>query len=157
MATKKPSLYLISILLFMLILPIISIAFEWGTLPAWPLIGKWFVFWAVGIRLFIAGARQITKPEFTAKDIFHIDSQESLVIVRELGFANLSIGLAGILSLLKPGWTEIAAITGGLFFGLAGLLHVQKKRGSTNEVIAMISDLFIFLVIVLYLLFTSIM
>jgi hypothetical protein len=157
MAAKKPSLYLISILLFMLILPVVSIAFEWGTLPAWRLIGKWFVFWAVGVRLFIAGVRQVAKPEFTAKDIFHIDSRESLVIVRELGFANLSIGLAGILSLLKTGWTEIAAISGGLFFGLAGLLHVLKKRSSTNEVIAMISDLFIFLVIILYLLFTSIM
>ena len=65
--------------------------------------------------------------------------------------------LAGILSLLKTDWTEIAAIAGGLFFGLAGLLHVLKKPGSTNEVIAMISDLFIFLIIILYLLFTAIL
>ena len=31
-----------------------------------PLVGKWFVFWAVGARLFIAGIRQVIQPAFTA-------------------------------------------------------------------------------------------
>ena len=35
------------------------------------LVGKWFVFWAVGVRLFIAGVRQ-AQPQFTAKSIFEI-------------------------------------------------------------------------------------
>jgi hypothetical protein len=46
------------------------------------LAGKWFIFWAVGLRLFIAGLRQVINPSFTAKDIFHIDNKESWVIVR---------------------------------------------------------------------------
>jgi uncharacterized protein DUF6790 len=156
--TKISSLYLISILLFMLVLPVTSIVIERPThnysTAIWPLIGKWFVFWSVGIRLFIAGLRQVTKPAFTAREIFHIDSVESFVIIKELGFANLSIGLTGILSLFKTEWTPPAAIAGGLFFGLAGSLHIQKRPESRNEMIAMISDLYIFSILLLYLIFT---
>ncbi|MFT3946649.1 MAG: hypothetical protein QM763_06710 [Agriterribacter sp.] len=36
------------------------------------------------------------------KEIFHIDSPDSLPIVRELGFANLCFGLVGIVSLFIP-------------------------------------------------------
>jgi uncharacterized protein DUF6790 len=157
MPRPKPSLYLISVLLFMLVLPIISIGIEAAShsiAPGWPLIGKWFVFWSVGIRLFVAGIRQVTKPAFTAKEIFHINGEESFIIIKELGFANISIGAAGILSLFKTEWTAIIAIAGGLFFGLAGFLHILKKPDSNNEKIAMISDLYIFLILLLYLFFT---
>jgi hypothetical protein len=153
---KKPSIYVISVLLFMLILPIVSIIVEQGestSLHRWPLIGKWFVFWGVGVRLFVAGIRQVAKPEFTAREIFHMSGVEGLVIIKELGFANISIGLAGIVSLFKPEWTELAGIAGGLFFGLAGVLHVIKRPDSFNEWVAMISDLFFFGVIGLYLCF----
>jgi hypothetical protein len=155
MTFKRPSLYLISVVLFMLVFPIVSILLQWGSLlSGWSLIGRWFVFWAVGVRLFIAGARQVMKPAFTAREIFHLNGEESFIVIKELGFANLSIGLAGILSLFNAEWTKLAAIAGGLFFGLAGLLHVIKKPASTNEVIAMVSDLFIFLLLVLYLIFS---
>src|ERR1700744_1160934 len=85
------------------------------------LTGKWFVFWAIGIRLFTAGLRQAAKPEFTAKDIFHINSVESHTIVRELGFANICFGLLGILSLFVPEWRTAAAFTGGMYMGIAGV------------------------------------
>lgn len=158
MARYKPSLYLVSVLLFMLILPVISIGIEaapHSTSPGWSLIGKWFVFWSVGVRLFIAGIRQVTKPAFTAKEIFHISGEESFIIIKELGFANISIGAAGILSLFKTEWTEIVAIAGGLFFGLAGFLHILKKPDSNNERIALVSDLYIFVILLLYLIFSS--
>jgi hypothetical protein len=112
--------------------------------------GKWFVFWAVGVRLLIAGVRQATKPEFTLKDIFHIDNNESKVIVRELGFANACIGTAAVLSLFIPEWRAAAAFTGGAYMGLAGVEHIVKKAVSANEILAMISDLFIFLLMALY-------
>ena len=156
MARRKPSLYLISILLFMLILPVCCIFFQYkeGASFGWPLTGKWFVFWAVGIRLFIAGIRQATKPEFTAKEIFNINGTDSLAIIKELGFGNISIGLLGMLSILKSAWCQPAAIVGGLYFGLAGLLHVTKRPDSRNEVIAMISDLYIYGLLLLYVIFT---
>ncbi|MDB5281502.1 MAG: hypothetical protein JWO06_577 [Bacteroidota bacterium] len=159
MSSSKPSLYLISVLLFMLILPVSSVAFEYFRHTAdlgWLLIGKWFVFWAIGVRVFIAGVRQVTKPEFTAKEIFDLEGTESLVIIRELGLSNICVGLLAIISLFKPGWCGAAAFTGGLYFGLAGLLHVIKKPVSKNEVIAMVSDLYIFVIMLLYLVFTRI-
>ncbi len=123
MAKKKTSLYLVSILLFMLLLPIISIVVQAHNLHIsynWQLVGKWFLFWSVGIRLFIAGIKQIAQPEFTAKQIFQFKSEESFVVIRELGYANVCIGLLGVLSLIKPAWSPPAAIAGGLYFGLAG-------------------------------------
>ena len=157
MSAKKPSLYLVSILLLVLILPIAFILFQWLISKApfgWLLIGKWYVFWAVGIRLFIAGARQVTKPAFTAKEIFHIEDEARYVVIKELGFGNISIGLIGILSLFKAGWCAPVAIAGGLFYGFAGIQHILNKPASKNEKIAMISDLYIFLILALYAVFT---
>jgi len=141
----------------MLILPAASIMADrllTGLPLGWVLIGRWFVFWAVGIRLFIAGIRQVTKPAFTAKEIFNFSGEESFPVIRELGFSNISLGLLGIISLFKVQWCEAAAIAGGLYYGLAGILHVFKKPGSTNEVIAMVSDLGIFVLLAFYLFFT---
>jgi len=157
MPRAKPSLYLISVLLFMLILPLAFVLIQSGGPGAvfgWPLIGKWLVFWAVGVRLFIAGIRQVSKPAFTATEIFHMSSDESHPVIIELGFSNISIGLLGILTLVKSDWCAAAAITGGLYFGLAGLLHIVKKPAGRNEVIAMISDLYIFALLTAYLFFT---
>lgn len=157
MAKKRSNLYFISVLLFMLALPTICIIVQAHNLHipyTWQLIGKWFLFWSIGIRLFIAGIKQIVQPEFTAKQIFQFKSEESFVVIRELGFANVSIGLLGMLSLVKPLWSAPAAIAGGLYFGLAGLSHLLKKPETKNEVIAMISDIFIFLLMLLYLIFT---
>jgi hypothetical protein len=158
MSGNKPSLYLINVLVVMLILPVVSIAVEClihSSIFGWVLIGKWFVFWAIGVRLFTAGIRQVAKPAFTAQEIFHINNEESFVIVKELGFANICIGLVGILSLHNIEWCHLAAIGGGLYFGLAGLQHVIKKPASTNETIALISDVLLFGLMALYLVFTS--
>ena len=69
-------MYLAVIVLLMFVLPIGSVVVEAGRSAAAPelifLIGKWFVFWAVGIRLLLAGIRQIAKPAFTAEAIFKI-------------------------------------------------------------------------------------
>lgn len=153
---KKSPLYAINILMIMLVLPVVSISIEClNHKPlGWLLIGKWFVFWALGVRLLTAGLRQVAKPEFTAKEIFHFTGTESMVVIRELGFANISLGLIGVLSLLKTEWTQAAAICGGLYMGIAGIQHAFKKPASSNEWLAMISDLFIFAIAVLYLYLT---
>ncbi|BAU55799.1 DUF6790 family protein [Mucilaginibacter gotjawali] len=146
--------YFAVIMLLMLLLPIISIAIDTYYNPDMALMaltGKWFVFWAIGVRLFTAGLRQAAKPAFTAQHIFHINDAGSQVIVRELGFANVCMGLIGILSILLPGWCPAAAFVGGLYMGIAGVHHIIKKPAGANEVIAMVSDLFIFLVMAIYL------
>jgi len=111
------------------------------------LIAKWYVFWAVGIRMFGAGVRQVLQPAFTAREIFGMQSAESYPIVREVGFGTLSMGTLAICSLFRPGWILPAALVGGLYYGLAGLLHVFRKDKNALELATTISDAFAFLVL----------
>src|SRR5436190_18273694 len=116
-------MYLLIVTLTMFVLPVASIGLEWGFGP-WStlllLTGKWFVFWSVGVRLTLAGLRQIAAPDFTARDIFKIEAPEVLPLVRELGFANLAAGVVGLTSLAWPGFVLLAAIWGAIFLGAAG-------------------------------------
>jgi hypothetical protein len=147
-------LYLLSVLMLTLILPIISILVEVVTArqapDLWNLVGRWFVFSAVGVRFVTAAVRQVVNPSFTAEEILRIHSKKSHAIVRELGFANFCLGLVGMLSLLVPEWCTAAALGGGLYMGFAGLQHILKRPASPNEIIAMLSDMFVFLVLVAY-------
>jgi hypothetical protein len=68
-------------------LPAASILVERSSVEsAWELVFRWFVFWGVGVRLLLAGVRQVIQPSFTAREIFHLASADAEVIVRELGF-----------------------------------------------------------------------
>ena len=148
-------MYLAIVVLLMGVFPAASVvaeaAFQHGGADLTVLIGKWFVFWSVGVRLILAGLRQIMNPAFTAQTIFGIHDQSAFAIVRELGFGNLSIGLLGACALFNRGWITPAALAGGLFYGLAGVEHLLKGDRNANETIAMVSDLLIFLVLAFYL------
>lgn len=138
-------MYFVTVILLLLVFPIASIGAEalWnhGTVDVTLLVGKWFVFWAVGVRLFIAGVRQTIQPQFTAEKIFAIKDTASHAIVREIGFGNLSMGALGLISLARPDWLVSAAIVGGLYYGLAGLGHLFRGARDFNGRTAMISDL----------------
>lgn len=123
--------YFVSVSLLTFIIPLTGFLYEHFSNDShmnFGLFGKWFVFSAVGLRLLVAGIQQSTKPEFKAKEIFHIHSPESLPIVRELGFSNLCLGLIGIVSMFKPEWRIVCAFAGGLYFGIAGLQHLIKNQ-----------------------------
>jgi hypothetical protein len=149
-------MYFAVVILLLLLLPVVSITAEAALSQhavSWEfLTGKWFVFWGVGVRLFIAGARQVIQPRFTAEEIFGLRDRSAFPIVRELGFANLSMGLLGICSLVRPGWIVPAALVGGLYYGLAGIGHVFQKERNAKENVAMISDGFVFLVLLAFVL-----
>lgn len=141
----------------MLVLPLASILVNIGIAHiniSVPLAGKWFLFWGVGIRLFTAGIRQALKPAFTAETIFHITDKQSHIIVKELGYANICMGAIGIIALFLPAWCMAAAFAGGLYMGIAGVFHLVKKPVSLNEWVAMISDLFIAIIMCIYILTT---
>ena len=146
-------MYLLTVTLTMVILPLGSIAAEWALTPAPSLlllIGKWFVFWAVGVRLTLAGLRQVAAPEFTAREVFGIEGQEALPLVRELGVANLAAGVIGTASIGWPTFVLPAAIWGAIFLGAAGVMHARRRGRSGHETIAMVSDLFVALVLAGY-------
>jgi hypothetical protein len=116
----------------------------------WCLVAKWFVFWAVGIRLFTAGLSQAANPEFTAREIFRFMSKDSYVVIRELGFANIALGAMGILSVINEHWRLLAAIISGIFFGFAALQHFSKKPDSSNEFVAMVYDTSVFVILIVF-------
>jgi hypothetical protein len=153
---KPDNLYFLSTVLLMFVLPIMSIVIDYSTIhQGYSLIlltGKWFVFWAIGLRLTIAGIKQVFNPIFTLEKIFHIHGKESQIVIKELGFANICFGLLGTISLFAEQFRLSAAIVSGLYFGLAGFNHIIKKTASKNEVIAMVSDIFIFLVMLVFVL-----
>ena len=139
-------MYLAVVLLTMLLLPLASVEAEHVLHPdlALPwLFGRWFVFWGVGVRLALAGARQYLQPTFTAREIFHASGDEVLVVVRELGIANMAAAAIALLAVKFTGFVVPAAVYGTLFYGIAGIRHLAERGRSANENVAMVSDLLI--------------
>ena len=146
-------MYLAVVVLTMFALPIGSTLVDHLLHPdaalLW-LVGRWFVFWSVGVRLALAGARQTIQPAFTAREIFHMSSDEALPVVRELGVANLGAGVVGLVSFAAPSFVLPAALYAAIFYGAAGVGHVLQRDRSANETIALASDLFVFVVLAMF-------
>jgi hypothetical protein len=152
-------MYLAVIALTMFVLPIASVVIEGAFNPAESLVllaGRWFVFWGVGVRLGLAGLRQFFQPGFTAREIFHISGDAALPLVRELGVANVATAAVGLLSLVFPSFTLPVAISACIFYGGAGIRHAAGRDRSRNEDIAMVSDIFLSVVLAIYLIAGSV-
>jgi hypothetical protein len=147
--------HLVVVLLTMLILPLGCVA--WGLRSGGDLLaltGQWFLFWGAGVRLAIAGLRQVFAPRLTLEGIFGLQEPRAWPLVQELGFWNTSIGLLCMVSLVQPGWRLPLAFASGLFYGLAGLKHVTASDRSFEANTAMVSDLAIAVVLLGYALLT---
>lgn len=136
-------MYLLMLMALMVVLPIGSILIE--TLSGTDssllfLVGKWFVFWIVGVRLLLAGVRQVMQPSYTAATIFKIDNPDAEKLVTEIGLGNLAMGIVGVLTLVEPAWVVPAGVTGGLYLGFAGIKHAMNSGRNRTENIAMLTD-----------------
>ncbi len=150
---KPNKFYIVSVTILTFVIPTIGFLAEHFASNAdltFELYSKWFIFSAVGLRLFLAGIKQVKNPEFTAKQIFHIDSPDSFPILRELGFANICFGLVAIVSLFQPEWRIVSAFASGLYYGIAGVQHGFKKTSGINEKFALWTDLIIFIALLIY-------
>lgn len=141
-------MYALMLLAFFVVLPLASILIELAVRRRRPekrtlrIIARWFTFWIVGVRLFLAGAMQALNPSFTAEDIFGTTSPDVLPFVAELGYANLAFGVIGIVSVFRSTWVTPAATAGAVFLGLDGLRHLIEGGDFTFErTLAMITDL----------------
>lgn len=147
-------MYFIVVGLFLFVCPAASVVIEASRAhhsvidPV--LIVRWWTFWAAGVRLFVAGIRQVIQPRFTSEAIFRIRGASVLPLVREIGFANLSMGAIGIWSVFQMSWVVPAAIAGGLYYGLAALGHIPQKDKNAKEYTAMISDAFACLILLVF-------
>jgi len=143
------------ILVLMVLLPIASIVIELvvsgGDADVWFTIGKWFLFWGVGVRLFTAGLSQALKPQFTAKGILgEAGSPAALQVVQELGYANLGMGAVGLIAPWVSDWAIPAAMPATVFLGLAGVRHIGKSGKNRNELLATLTDLFVAAVLLVF-------
>jgi hypothetical protein len=143
-----------AVLLLMFVLPSASVLAEkliFQSTTGWMfLVGRWFVFWAVGARLLLTGVMQLVRPDFTSKRIFDIEHPSVFAIVREVGFGNIAIATIGLASLIYMSWVLPAAVAGGLFYGLAGVGHQLRGGGNLLERTAMISDYLIFALLAVF-------
>jgi hypothetical protein len=150
-------MYLVTIVLLMLVFPATFIGVEHFYLhsaaPLILLLGKWFVFWGVGVRLLLAGLRQLFQPRFTAEEVLGIRGAEALLLVQELGAANLATGLVGIASVARPGFVLPVAIIAAVFYGIAGIRDAMADGRTGNQNVAMVSDLFMSLILAVYIAF----
>lgn len=146
-------MYVLIVVSLMLVLPALSIYLErafLGIALSTAQIGRWFVFWGVGVRLFLAGIRQIVQPAYTAEVILGLEGAEAQILVRELGFANVAIGFGGMLSIVARPWTTPSASVGAVFYGLAGINHCLHGERNQLQDVAMVSDLSIAVLLVSY-------
>jgi hypothetical protein len=147
-------MYVVTVLLLCVVLPVGSAVVDHETAHAaapWlALAGKWFVFWSGGVRLVLAGGRQLIQPRFTSKEIFGIASDDPLPLVQELGVANLAAGIAATASIAFPSFVLPMAIVGAIFYGAAGIRHLRDAHRNANQNLAMATDLLVGAVLVVY-------
>lgn len=131
-------------------LPIVSGIIELAVIGGDPVLvfGKWFVFWGVGTRLFLAGIVQVSGRAGTAEILGATASTGAeRQLTAELGTANIAMGFAGLFALV-PGWALPVGLAGGVFLLVAGILHVGKKGKNSKETIATWTDLVVGLAVV---------
>lgn len=143
-------MYFLIVTLCMVVFPVLSVVVAgWAGATAWsaPLFAQWYVVWAVGARLALAGLRQILQPRYTAQVILSLKHEESFVLVRELGFANLALGTTGLACVWFTEWVPAVALAAAVFYGLAGANHFLRPGRGPRENFAMLTDLIATLVL----------
>lgn len=137
--------YFVLVIAQTIVLPIVSGAIELATAGGDPVLvfGMWWVFWGVGSRLLVAGVAQVSGIGPTSAILGGSGSSiPEKQLTRELGVANIGMGLAGLLALV-PGWALAAGAAGGIFLLVAGLMHLPKKNKNTQETLAAYTDIIV--------------
>jgi hypothetical protein len=149
-------MYFILVIGQTIVLPIVSGTIELLVAGGDPVLvyGKWFLFWGVGTRLLVAGISQAIRPGFTVQNILGSPNAGADQIAQELGFANIPIGAVAIAAAFVPGWAIPVAIIGGLFLGLAGFRHVAKRHPNAKESLATWTDILIFVVMAIFVVYS---
>jgi hypothetical protein len=142
--------YFIVVIAQTIVLPIVSGIIELLVVGGDPVLvfGKWWVFWGIGTRLLVAGIVQVSGGSRTSAILgTSAPSVQEKQLARELGMANLAIGLAGLLALV-PGWALPAGFAGGIYLLFAGFMHVPKRNKNAEETLATWTDLIVGVVVI---------
>jgi len=142
--------YFVLVIAQTVVLPIVSGSIELAVNGGDPVLdfGKWWVFWGVGTRLLVSGVAQVSgRGPTTAILGAATPTVQEKQLTRELGTANLGMGIGGLLALV-PGWALPAGIAGGVFLLIAGLMHLPKRGKNAQETLATWTDLLVGIVVV---------
>ena len=142
----------ITVFVNILVLPIISIVINLiinnrknNSENIFEIIGKWFIFWSLGVRLIIAGLMQIFNPIYT-NNLLQL-SLNDFIIIRELGLANFSIGLLCTISYFKKSLQKYVCIYMFIFFTGASILHIIRIENiNFDELISLITDIILIII-----------
>ncbi|PVD52239.1 hypothetical protein DC498_10980 [Terrimonas sp.] len=116
------------------------------------LVGRWFIFWTVGIRLLVAGFTQVITAHRQGNTIL-LRGDPNGDTRKIIGLVKILLAGLGFLCMINNEWSLLAAITVGLYIGLAGFQHDFKKPITWEDWIYMIYDLLVFLMITCCLVF----
>jgi hypothetical protein len=144
--------YFIVVIAQTIVLPLVSGIIELFVVGGDPILvfGKWWVFWGVGTRLLLAGIVQMSGRGMTSEILgASAPSVQEKQLSRELGIANLCIGLAGLLALV-PDWALPAGFAGGIYLLIAGIMHITKRNKNPQETLATWTDLIVGIVVVVF-------
>lgn len=150
--------YFVLVIAQTIALPLVSGAIELAETGGDPILvfGKWWVFWGVGSRLLVAGVAQVSGKGPTSAILgAATPSIQETQLTRELGVANIAMGLAGLLAIV-PGWALPAGAAGGVFLLIAGIMHVPKKNKNAQETLATWTDLIVGVAVVVLAVYTVI-
>lgn len=142
--------YFVLVIAQTIALPVVCGAIELAVVGGDPVLvfGKWWVFWGVGTRLLVAGIAQVSGRGPTTEILGStVPSVQEKQLTRELGTANIGMGISGLLALV-PGWALPAGIAGGVFLLIAGIMHLPKKGKNAQEALATWTDLLVGIVVV---------
>jgi hypothetical protein len=148
--------YFILVIAQTVVLPIASGIIELAVMGGDPVLvfGRWWAFWGVGTRLLVAGVAQVSGKGPTSAILGATTSSvEMQQLTRELGTANIGMGIAGLLALV-PGWAVPAGLAGGIFLLIAGAMHLPKKGKNAQETLATWTDLIVGVAIVVLAVYT---
>ena len=136
-------------------LPVLSVAYEYHFAQAaltGALIGKWFAFWAIGVRLMLAGCTQLASRRSKSRDVFAA-REDSKIVKKATGVADIVLAAMGFLCFEIGEASLLATITLGIYMGLACLQQDFKKPATITGWINMVYDLIVFAVIATCLVF----
>lgn len=106
---------------------------------------KWFAFWVIGVGALITGLMQSLNPAFTA-GLLKLQSND-FIIVRELGVAQIGMGILGLLTVKNLNYRKPAAIVYGIFIFGCTLIHFTRiSIISSGEIAALVTDVWIVVV-----------
>jgi len=141
--------------LLLAILPLLSAAAEHHFVHASIsiiLLGKWFMFWTIGIRLLIKGFVQVIRSRRNGNSSL-LSKDETWEVAKILGLAKMALAGMGFLCVVNDQWSLLATITVGVYLGLTGFQHDFKRPSTTTGWMNMSYDVLVFSVIAVCLVF----